>query len=528
LLKNSPRKVSLSWLATKSRFVNSYLGSVVTVALFLGFALAMPERARPWSAGVILMMAVLASASVWGLRQGLFASLLAVAAYDFFFFPPVYSFTIDDWQHVLALLIFAIAAGVVSLLAESLNSRAVEARQNEFVAKRLNAFSQRLRDAQDISAIANKTVSSIGVLLGAKAMLLMPKAGVLTVVAAHPRYALLNHIELKKIECALAQKLRRIGETAGNTGLTCTLLPIDHSIENAAVLVVCETRRRFWQLHNQTRLIDMFAGPASGALKRLTLAKQAKEARIAAETEKLRSALLTSISHDLKTPLTIILGSASSLKDLRGSLSEKASKELLDSVLEEGERLNLFIAKLLDMSRIESEAIIPKRQSCDLNDIAGSALQRAKRVLSGHRVEVHISDGVPVLELDPVLLETVLFNIVENAANYTPAGTQVILTARKENSSAVIRILDEGPGIPPEELPQLFDKFYRGSGKWKPNGTGLGLAVARGFVQAMGGTITAANRTDRSGAVFTIKFPAARMDDSSTTVIADSRPVELI
>jgi two-component system, OmpR family, sensor histidine kinase KdpD len=512
LLRNSQRKGRLPWLATKLRFVNFYLGSAITVALFLGFALAMPERAKPWSAGVILVMAVLATASVWGLRQGLFASLLTVAAYDFFFFPPLYSLTIDDWQHVLALLIFAIATGVVSLLAEGLNGRAVEARQNEIIAKRLNAFGQSLRDAQDIATVANETVSTVGVALGAKAMLLMPKAGVLRAVAAHPRGARLNHMEVEEIECAYEQGLRRTGEAAGNAALTCTLLPVDNFIENAAVLVVCETRRRFWQLPNRTRLIDMFARPASGALKRIALSKQAEEARIAAETEKLRSALLTSISHDLKAPLAIILGSASSLKDLHCSLSEKAAMELVDSVLEEGERLNQFIANLLDMSRIESKAITPKRQPCDLNDIAGSALQRAKRALSRHRVEVHVSDQVPFLELDAVLLETVFFNILENAAHYTPAGTQVALTARNEGDWAVIRVLDEGPGVPPEELPQLFHKFYRGSGgEWKPKGTGLGLAIARGFVQAMGGTISAANRKDRIGAVFTIKFPVARL-----------------
>ncbi len=509
MVRHLPRRWKLSWLATRLRAINPYLGSLLTAAVFLGFALALPERAGPTSAGVILLMGVLTSASVWGLRRGLFVGVLAVAAYDFFFTQPVYSLYIDLWEDAFSLLILALSAATVSILAESLNSRVVAVRRSEILTKRLYAFGQRLSEAQDLASVAHDTVASVGVAIGAKVVLLVPRAGHLTIVAAHPERAVLNHAELEAISEARERGFRRIGDYAPNGLLTCTLLSIGRAFENSGVLVVCETRRRFWRLPDRIRVIDMFAGPATAAFKRVTLSKEAEESRLVAETERLRSALLTSISHDLKTPLAIILGSASSLKELSPSLHETAAKELLDSISEEGERLNQFIANLLDMSRIEAEALRPKRQLADLNDIIGSALHRARRALSQHRVAVRIPAAIPSLELDPVLTETALFNILENAANYTPPGTQVAVTVSSSDDWVAVEIRDNGPGIPPEDLPHLFEKFYRGgSSEWKPRGTGLGLAISRGFFTAMGGTVTASNRRNRSGAVFTIRFPA--------------------
>jgi two-component system sensor histidine kinase KdpD len=256
------------------------------------------------------------------------------------------------------------------------------------------------------------------------------------------------------------------------------------------------------------RIIDTLAAEASPAFERVVLTKRAEEAQIAAETEKLRTALLTSISHDLKTPLSTILGCASGLKELGTSLTGPAAQELLYSILEEGQRLNQFIANLLDMSQVESSAVKPKRELADLSDIIGSAVQRARGVLSRHRIVFKVPDDIPSLELDPVLMDKALYSLLENAALYTPPGTHITLTVAQDGVSVILQVLDEGPGIPADELPHLFEKFYRGSSSvWKPAGTGLGLTIARGFLDVMGGTIMAGNRQDRNGAVFTVKLP---------------------
>jgi two-component system sensor histidine kinase KdpD len=256
------------------------------------------------------------------------------------------------------------------------------------------------------------------------------------------------------------------------------------------------------------RLLDSLSDQTALAIERLKLAEEMDQARVAAETEKLRTALLTSISHDLRTPLASILGSATSLKAYRASLGEKEQDELIGTIREEAERLNHFIANLLDMTRLESGALAPNLEAVDLADVVGSVLRRVPG--GAHRVVLELEPGLPLLRLDPVLFEQVLFNLLDNAAKYAPAGTAVTIRARREGPVARIAVQDEGPGLPEEDRERVFDKFYRVRASDKKRaGTGLGLAIARGFMEAMGGTITAANRTEGQGALFTLIVPLA-------------------
>jgi two-component system sensor histidine kinase KdpD len=228
------------------------------------------------------------------------------------------------------------------------------------------------------------------------------------------------------------------------------------------------------------------------------------------ETDRLRSALLTSISHDLKTPLAAVLGAAGTFRDLSGKLTDAEKADLLATVIDESERLNRFIANLLDMTRIESRAILPNAAPHDVREIIGSALRRASKILARHKVRLELVDDLPMVGLDPVLFEQVLFNLLDNASKYAPMGSTVFIRGRREGEAVCLQILDEGEGIPPEQLERIFDKFHRvEKGDRVRAGTGLGLAISRGFIEAMHGTITAANRSDRSGAVFTIMLPIA-------------------
>jgi two-component system, OmpR family, sensor histidine kinase KdpD len=227
--------------------------------------------------------------------------------------------------------------------------------------------------------------------------------------------------------------------------------------------------------------------------------------RVRLEAERLRSALLASISHDLRTPLASILGSATSLRACRRDLDDAAQDELLGLIQDEAERLNRFIACLLDMTRLDAGAIRPQLDLGDLDDIIGSALKRAGKVLGGRRVAVDLAADLPMLRLDPVLFEQVLFNLLDNAAKYALPGTEVRLNAWREAGLVRLHVLDESEGIEPAELERIFDKFYRvREGDRKRTGTGLGLTICRGFVEAMGGTIVAGNRPDRTGSVFAI------------------------
>jgi two-component system sensor histidine kinase KdpD len=256
------------------------------------------------------------------------------------------------------------------------------------------------------------------------------------------------------------------------------------------------------------RLLDALMDQAALAVERVRLVEDLDRARRAAETDRLRSALLTSISHDLKTPLAGILGAASTLRSLSDALDENAKTDLVATVIDEAERLNRFIANLLDMTRLEAGAITPNAALHDLGEVVGSALERTSKILANHRVEVELATDLPMVEIDPVLFEQVLFNLLDNAAKYAPAGTTVRVQSWRDGDTIGLQVLDEGDGVLPGDLEQIFDKFYRARKVDQVRaGTGLGLAISRGFIEAMHGTVSAANRTDRTGAVFTIRLP---------------------
>ncbi len=256
------------------------------------------------------------------------------------------------------------------------------------------------------------------------------------------------------------------------------------------------------------RLLDALSDQSAIAIERVHLVEDMDRVRRTIETDRLRSALLTSISHDLKTPLAAILGAGSTLRDLADALNDAQKLELIGTIIEESERLNRFIANLLDMTKLESGALVPNTAPCDLGEIVGSALSRASKILARHRVELDLAADLPLLEVDAVLLEQALFNIIDNAAKYAPEGSTIRLHAWRDVTAVVLQIVDEGEGIPPSDIELIFDKFHRvNKGDSVRPGTGLGLAISRGFVEAMHGTVKAANRTDRSGAVFTIRLP---------------------
>lgn len=258
----------------------------------------------------------------------------------------------------------------------------------------------------------------------------------------------------------------------------------------------------------QSRLLDALSDQAALAIERINLAKDIASARLAAETERLRSALLTSISHDLRTPLASILGSASSLANHSAELDGEVQTALLRTIQEEAERLNRFIGNLLDMTKLESGSLAPQTSLMDISDLVGATLQRAQKILAGHIVKIDLAAGLPMLGVDMVLMEQVLFNLLDNGAKYAPQGSTITVRARQEADQVALEVIDEGEGIPEADQERIFDKFFRVHRTDRQRaGTGLGLAICRGFVEAMGGTIIAVNRSDRTGAVFIIRFP---------------------
>jgi two-component system sensor histidine kinase KdpD len=258
----------------------------------------------------------------------------------------------------------------------------------------------------------------------------------------------------------------------------------------------------------EERLLAALIDQAAVAIERVQLAGEMDSARLATETERLRSALLSSLSHDLKTPLASITGAATSLRQYGGLYDAAAREELAATIQGEAERLSRFVANLLDMTRLKAGGIALKREPTDLGEAVGAALQRMQGVLGEHQVVVDLAAGLPMLDLDVVLFEQVLVNLLDNAAKYSLPGSGIAIAAACDGRQVALTVSDEGPGIPASDLERVFEMFHRvNKGDRQRAGTGLGLSICRGFVEVLGGTIQAANRVDGPGAVFTIKFP---------------------
>jgi two-component system sensor histidine kinase KdpD len=478
------------------------------VAVAVGVGMALQQFLSVASISLVFLTAILISAVRFGLFPSLFACAVSVLAYNFFFLPPIYTFTIADPENVVALFFFLIVAVIASNLAARARNQLVAARGRARTNEELFAFSRKLAAIASLDDLLWATVYQIAHMLRLHVVILMPAEQSIEVKAGYPPEDRLDDADLAAARWSWEHN-RPAGRGADTLpGAKRLFLPLKTGGNPIGVLGIDRDQPGPLLTTDGRRLLDALANQAAIAIERITLASDVAAARMTAETERLRAALLTSISHDLRTPLASILGSASTLKNYRASLDEAALAELTATIQDEAERLNRFIANLLDMTRLESGATRPKSELVDLADIAGSALARATKVLAGHKIAVDIAPDLPLLSVDPVLFEQVLFNLLDNAAKYAPTGSSVTVQADAANGQIVIAVLDEGAGIPPDDLERIFDKFYRVQAQDRQRaGTGLGLAISRGFVTALGGTIEAANRTDRTGAIFTIRLP---------------------
>jgi two-component system, OmpR family, sensor histidine kinase KdpD len=498
----------------------AYLGSLAFVAVALGVGLVLRQALGVASIALTFLTAVLISAVAYGLWPALFACFASVLAYNFFFLPPLYTFTIADPENVVALFFFAITAVIASNLTARVRAQAITARQRARTTEELYQFSRKLAVAANLDDLLWATVHQIALMLKVPVVILLPEGDSVAVQAGFP-----PEDSLDAADVAAARWCWDKNHSAGRgsdtlPGAKRLFLPMQTGRGAVGVIGIDRDEPGPILTPDQQRLLNALADQAALAIERVNLVEDVDRARLVAETDRLRAALLTSISHDLRTPLASILGSATSLAAQDEQLDRATRLDLIRTIQEESERLNRFIGNLLDMTRIESGSMQPRAGPIELSDVIGSTLRRTGKILAAHRTQVRLEPDLPMLDLDDVLLEQVLFNLLDNAAKYAPAGSLVTIRAWQQNGQVCVQTIDEGPGIAPADLEHVFDKFYRaGDADRRRAGTGLGLAICRGFVEAMHGTITAANRPDGTGAVFTITLPvpvnAERLEEAT-------------
>jgi two-component system sensor histidine kinase KdpD len=503
----------------------SYAGAAGAVVVALGLGSVIERFIGLQSISLVFLMAVLASAIAWGLRPALLACLLSVLVFNFFFIPPIYTFSIADPENVVALFFFALVAVVVSNLTAATRRQIVSARTRAKTTGELYAFSRKLAAIGALDDLLWATAYQVSSMLNVRTVLLLPakQGSSLDLACGYPPEDRIDDADMAAARWSWEHN-RAAGRGADTLpGGKWLFLPLHTGSGPIGVIGIDRDTPGPLLTPDERRLLDALADQAAVAIERISLARGLAEARLLGETERLRAALLTSISHDLRTPLASILGTVSSLRSYADRFDEKEREDLLATLQDEAERLNRFVGNLLDMTRLESGAIELRLDLADVAEIVGAALERAGSVLAQHRVEVDIAADLPMLRLDQILFEQVLFNLFDNAAKYAPQGTRIDLQARRDGDVVAITVADEGPGIPPEDLERIFDKFYRVQAQDRRRaGTGLGLAICRGFVEAQGGRIDAQNRRDRAGAVLTIRVPVPQMAEIPERTAADA------
>ncbi|MFO0997541.1 MAG: sensor histidine kinase KdpD [Alphaproteobacteria bacterium] len=487
-----------------------YLVSTALVGVALAAALAIDRIVSVPTLSLVFLTAILAAAVRYGLWPSLLAVLLSVLAYNFFFLPPIYTFTIADPANVVALIFFGIVAVLTSNLTARVREQVMTAQRRARDMAEILSFSRKLAATGDLDDLLWAFCYQIAALLKLRVVVLLPEGGQIFVKAGYPPEDSLDDSDLAAAKWSWDhnQAAGRASDTL--PGAKRLFLPMRTGRGIIGVLGIDRARPGPLLTPDERRLLDALSDLAAVAIERVQLVEDVKEARLMAEAELLRSTLLTSISHDLKTPLSSIIGSVTALQSLKDSPGPSVCDELIGTIREESERLDRSVSNLLDMARVESGGLTPKMELVSAAEVIETALRRAMRLLASHKVVVVAPADLPLIMTDAALLDQVMFNLLDNASKYAPAGSELRIAAIERGAFLEFEVRDEGPGIAEDQMGRIFEKFQRaGEGDGRPPGSGLGLAICRGFVTALGGTITAENRTDRRGAVFRVRLPLA-------------------
>ena len=453
--------------------------------------------------GMLYLVPVMAAASLFGLRTGLFAGLASSLCYNFFFLPPTGTLTINNPENIISIFVLMGVAIVTSQLTSRVRAQADLAASSARFNAALAGFLRQLTALNNVEEVAGAACQEIGRMLGTRTVILeQQQTGIAIQASNEPQSA------METMELAAAQWVLDTGQPAGRgTGsLTASdwqFQPLKAGDRMLAVLGIARDDGGDPIRSDQMPLLTSLLDQTSLALERLRLEGEMRDVEKVRERDKLRAALLSSVSHDLRTPLTSVIGAAAELR-------KRSSDPLLDTIESEALRLNRFVANLLDMARVEAGALRLHIEPVDLTDAVSAAVHDTRRSLEGHPIRLEVLPDLPLVNVDPQLFHHCLLNLLDNAGRYGDPGSPITIRGQRAWNQLILSVLDEGPGLPAGQETQVFETFRRLEGSDRSvSGTGLGLAIVKGFAESMGMTVAAANRSDRTGAQFSICFPEA-------------------
>jgi two-component system sensor histidine kinase KdpD len=487
----------------RSISVPSYASAAAVVALATGPAWLFGPDQLP-DVVMIYLLGILLVSSRHGIGPSLFAAVASVAAVDYFFVPPFFTFAVADLRHALTFLVMLIVGIIVSALAERVRSQAAAATRREALARALYELERELTSAQGSRRVIEVGARELAKIMDTEVTVFMPgpDAEVAVAHSTAPGDRVDREVSIAQWVWAHQREAGLGTDTLPSS--TSLYVPLVASGGIVGVLGLRPRASEQFGAIQERRRVDTFAARVAQALERAMLAEQTERARRDVEAEQLRSTLLSSVSHDLRTPLAVITGCASTLLQAPEVMDAATRQELTRNILEESERLNRLIRNLLDMTRLESGAVKVKRdlQSCE--EVVGAALHRLESRIARRDIKVQIPSDLPLIPFDAVLIEQVLINLLENALKY--AEGEIEIRASKGHSEVSIEVSDRGPGIPAGQEARIFEKFQRAAGDRGPAGVGLGLTICRAIVASHGGRIWAKNR-EGGGATLTFALP---------------------
>lgn len=498
---------------------HDYVMSALAVSLVALITSWLVDLLPPSTSAMLFLPAVIYAASAYGFAAALFATVFGLGTFDYFFLEPRFAFSPPGVETLLPAALFVLAAAITSNLAGGLRIHAHRLERQAAEVRALFSLTREIASARDTSEIFAAIVKQCEHIFEAKCSLLAPHQSTLgpatdrarstTLQVEIPRGLTLSAEEIEAARLAYVERRATGLGTSDHGALAIRFQPLVTSDGPVAVLGLSELAPDRIGTLAFERLIDAICRIAGIAVERTLRSRELETSRVIAQTEGLRSALLSSISHDFGTPLASIIGSASSLISFGDTYAPEVERELLDTILEEAERLNRFVKNVLQMNKLESGALVPRLQWADVGDLIGTALDACQRRLHQHEVYVDIAEPMPLAHADFVLMETVLVNLLDNAAKYSPPETDIQITARTLNDAIIIDVTDRGRGIAADELGAVFDKFYRAK-KHRDRavpGTGLGLAICKGIVEAHHGTIEALSPGLDHGTTIRMRLP---------------------
>jgi len=476
---------------------------LVVISTMLG--LIIRGNLEPANLVMLYLASTVVAAIFLGRGPALLTTILGVLAFDFFLVPPYMTLAISDTQYVLTFIGLFVVGLVISTLTARTSEQAEAAIQREAQTSALYTLGRDLTSATDLNQVCNTIISHISRAFGCEIAIFLPEKDKLHVFTSTPAY------EPDANELAVATWAFEHDQSAGlgtdtlpAASLRCQ--PLKTARGQIGVIGIHPKEPGLLLTSEQRQTFNAFTHQAALAVERASLAEQARQTELLQATEKLQTALLNSISHDLRTPLVSITGALSSLREESLALDHEARDSLLETAHEEAERLNRLVGNLLNMTRLEANAIHLRREPCDIQDVIGAALEQLGDRLQKRPVEVNLPPDLPLVSLDFALFGQALVNLLDNAVKYSPPDARIEIDVSQTQDAVIIKICDLGIGIPREDLERVFDKFYRVQRPESVSGTGLGLAISRGIVETLGGTIRANNRPG-GGTIITLTLP---------------------